>query len=601
MKKKSLFLSLLLTVVGTTTTQAQTLLTPSDLKDGRVITLKACDATNQRYMKATAAGSETFDPRETVFIIEEAEEIPQESSEESNEEKTFYFYLKKFDGTYLKKTTEAGTQITPTEGNTDAAVFHAVKVSRSTSSSDDSFLNDPKFSGDVTEDDVIRFVTTATATNGAQTTVFFNCQGANDISKYMTGKGTWSVFCVYDAAELCCEEYKDSPEVLPEYVGDPICSDEQRKKMEEKHTAYTNNICEDNYKAMLDVTESKGEFDPNKYYVIESNYDRGTYMEATNEGKLGWSSSLSGSASQIWQFELDGANVGEVKKYYMTSQGVYCSTPSERNQVQLSEKETSFYLINTSVGVYAFDSQIDYESSMKSYGGENIGTGLQKGGTNQVIGWGTGAGTSKWKLKYVYKYDLGVSTAGWASLKLPFAVELPEGLTAYYAAGTTEQGKAIVLKEAGPQIPANFPVVIESKDEITESEGRTFSLTILPANTEITPPASEENQFQGTLLPAAPENADLVYALKKLENGVAFCKLDANNSTIAANKAYYETSDTNGVNALRFAFGTTTGIAGTSASAPSENNVWFDLKGRRVLYPSTGIYVNGKGEKVLFQ
>lgn len=598
MKKKSLFLSLLLTVVGTTTTQAQKLLTPSDLTDGRVITLKACDATNQRYMKATAAGSETFDPRETVFVIEEAEKIPQENSEESNEEKTFYFYLKKFDGTYLKKTAEAGTQITPTEGNTDAAVFHAVKVSRSTNSSDDSFLNDPKFSGDVTEDDVIRFVTTATATNGVQTTVFFNCQGANDISKYMTGKGTWSVFCVYDAAELCCEEYGKNLGEQPVYVGDPIHSEIQEQAMSAAYKTYDDSYSEANYNAVLTAAESdKGKFNSNLYYVIENNYNRGTYMEATNEGKLGWSSSLSGSASQIWQFQPEETT----DKYFMTTQGVFCSEAERQTQVSLgkkdAEKTTSYFLIEASTGVYAFDCKYNDIRSVDGDNG-NGGTGLQKNG-NTVWGWGTAAGAAKWKLKYVDVYDLVVSTAGWASLNLPFSVKLPEGLTAYYAAGTTEQGDAIVLQEAGPQIPANFPVVIESKDEITESEGKTFSLTILPADTQITSPA--ENQFQGTLLPAEPENAGSVYALGLVEEDVYFCKLNTENSTIAANKAYYEASDTNGVNALRFAFGTTTGIAGTSASAPSENNVWFDLKGRRVLYPSTGIYVNGKGEKVLFQ
>ena len=75
-----------------------------------------------------------------------------------------------------------------------------------------------------------------------------------------------------------------------------------------------------------------------------------------------------------------------------------------------------------------------------------------------------------------------------------------------------------------------------------------------------------------------------------------------------ANKAYLlkKNIPASAVNAAMFMFnfdgngGEVTDI-NTATKAETESNVYYDLNGRRVLYPSHGIYVKGNGQKVFIK
>lgn len=71
---------------------------------------------------------------------------------------------------------------------------------------------------------------------------------------------------------------------------------------------------------------------------------------------------------------------------------------------------------------------------------------------------------------------------------------------------------------------------------------------------------------------------------------------------IAANKAYYVSSSAAGA-AFTLSFGgTTTGIDAVEAADGAEKaTIYYDLSGRRVLYPSNGIFVTGEGQKVFIK
>ena len=71
-------------------------------------------------------------------------------------------------------------------------------------------------------------------------------------------------------------------------------------------------------------------------------------------------------------------------------------------------------------------------------------------------------------------------------------------------------------------------------------------------------------------------------------------------TVVPANKAYVATGNIpagSSSNVLNFNFGQTTGINGVVA-ADKAGVQYFDLQGRRVLYPAHGVFVTNTGKKV---
>lgn len=172
----------------------------------------------------------------------------------------------------------------------------------------------------------------------------------------------------------------------------------------------------------------------------------------------------------------------------------------------------------------------------------------------------------------------------YATLNLPFATKVPAGVTAYKKGDgtTTSSVKLEVYKNADEVLPANTPVLLQA-----DAAGKK---TFAPAAYE----SKVETGFSGTLAAAAVKDAN-AYILAKDGEAVKFCKLNATNNQVNANKAYL-TLTAAAANALNFDFGgTTTGIE--NAVADKANNApIYDLSGRRVMNAvKGGIYIqNGK-------
>lgn len=174
----------------------------------------------------------------------------------------------------------------------------------------------------------------------------------------------------------------------------------------------------------------------------------------------------------------------------------------------------------------------------------------------------------------------------YATLNLPYASKLPEGVTAYKAGNVVDNDlNIIVYKNAGEVLPANTPVLLTA-----DADGEK---TFAPAPYA----AAEVTGFQGTLS-AKAVTATNTYILSK--NGgetVKFFALDENNNTINANKAYLVVPAAVGAQALNFNFGNNiTGIQNTAVEGVNANAPLFDLSGRRVVKAvKGGIYIqNGK-------
>lgn len=171
----------------------------------------------------------------------------------------------------------------------------------------------------------------------------------------------------------------------------------------------------------------------------------------------------------------------------------------------------------------------------------------------------------------------------YATLNLPFATTIPAGVTAYKKVDGTESSvKLEVCKNANEVLPANTPVLLQAD----AAETKTFAPAAYVAQ--------ENTGFSGTLA-EAKVTAKNVYILAKDGEAVKFCKLNATNNQVNANKAYL-TLTVAAANALNFDFGgVTTGIENTVADK-ANNAPIYDLSGRRVMNAvKGGIYIqNGK-------
>lgn len=217
-----------------------------------------------------------------------------------------------------------------------------------------------------------------------------------------------------------------------------------------------------------------------------------------------------------------------------------------------------------------------------------------QGNTNTIIadynGNHTGDTGSNWVIKKVTTVPVSITDAKYATVAFPFATKVTtNNVKAYYA---TDAANGMITLVEYPEgiIPANEGALLYNEAGATT------------ANLEI---VTTEKTVEGNkLMPATAKRsgfaANETYVLaKNSANEAAFLKNGL--TVIPANKAYIaaETipADNNGSNVLNFNFGQVTGINGVVA-ADKAGVQYFDLQGRRVLYPAHGIFVTNTGKKV---
>lgn len=194
-----------------------------------------------------------------------------------------------------------------------------------------------------------------------------------------------------------------------------------------------------------------------------------------------------------------------------------------------------------------------------------------------------------WTVKLATTLSVTIGSTGYATINLPFAVTIPEGIAAYKV--TAEETSSATLEEVSTTIPAGTPVILYR--DATSTEATTHNFTIAYDNTDSAP---TDNQMGGSLTPLdLTSGSD--YILKNGNNGVGFYLITSTTDvTLAANKAYLPGSSS-GAPMLSFDFGSQTGIANAATGTQTEES-FYDLQGRRVLFPAHGIFVKGNGEKV---
>ena len=189
-------------------------------------------------------------------------------------------------------------------------------------------------------------------------------------------------------------------------------------------------------------------------------------------------------------------------------------------------------------------------------------------------------------------------TYAYATLYLPYAVAVPNGITAYVA-GTPSDGR-IPLTSVGGVIPANEPVVLK-RESTTATETYVFEYTT------DTPADVNDNILTGSLIDKYVEGANgyRYYMLMKYNNYEKFFWIayeydsdgDAGDTHIKClgNKAYLKLADNASSASYNFTIEGTTGIDEIETEGV-ESDAIYDLHGRKITEPVKGrIYIkNGK-------
>lgn len=350
--------------------------------------------------------------------------------------------------------------------------------------------------------------------------------------------------------------------------------------------------------------------DPNKYYTINNatntdiylgeKYDEAGYFENTNAVYA--QSLAANNVPSLWQFEPCTAS-GKTDLYYVkaANSGKYFSRVQYLQEtINNTVIYNTLYLSlvdksNADLGAFdIFDKThvtkenavtfVYYTNDARSdRGTARIENDQAEGKLNS---WNLPVTGNNFIINEVTEIPVTISAAGVATLNLPFAVTIPKGVKAYTG---TKNDNEITLTEITGTIPANTPVIIEG-------EGKVHQFAIAYGNTD----TNEATGLKGTLAPVTIADDATAYVLKNGGQGIGLYKIDSTSDrTIGANKAYAATdaSDTNAPQMLSFNFGNVTGITAIQGQK-NENNTYYDLNGRRVLYPVHGIFVKGNGQKV---
>lgn len=341
-----------------------------------------------------------------------------------------------------------------------------------------------------------------------------------------------------------------------------------------------------------------------KYYTIESAVFNGKYITESYTQKQGDDNQLMSASygnnimPALWQFEpvtdegktdlyyIKAANSGNcMSKIHWDYKPMRMVAKTDANVGQLDIFSKTHVSMPNSVTIVYYTNDDRSET--------NRGTACIKrdsqNGDGYIESWNsTDSKNNNFRILEVTTIPVSISNAGYATINLPMAVTIPSGVKAYTG---QKDGNVINLAEITTGvIPAETPVIIEA------NEGQ-YNFNIDFNNTDAKP----ENGLSGTLMPTTIANDATAYVLGNGSQGIAFYRINsATDRTIGANKAYATTTEA-ASNALLFNFGGTTTSINNAVNDQTESNIYYDLNGHRVLYPTQGIFVKANGQKVLIK
>ena len=351
-------------------------------------------------------------------------------------------------------------------------------------------------------------------------------------------------------------------------------------------------------------------------YLIVSTTDVADESSATdrvpyNKPILYHTTDAANNASYLWKLKPTGTD----EQYYLCSQGLKAVlSPRANVTVQLAENGTPVKLFSSTSGYYGiapatttaltattFLHAVAFgkTAARDTYCSSQIG--------DYVTYWnfqnnGSDTQPSQWTFEAVDEIGITIGTSGYASVNYDFPVKFPAGVKVYKKA--EEAATYIRLAEITPGADGCVSLPTGNAAFVAGTEGESMTLSILLDEPEAIDGGTGVN---GTYLATTfgEDDAANIYGIAKVNDVVAFYKMKAN-TTIKQNKGYIRSTSSNAPRMeLTFSEGETTGIESmledNSRRESIDTSVLYDLNGRRVLYPSRGIYVTAGGQRIFLK
>lgn len=361
--------------------------------------------------------------------------------------------------------------------------------------------------------------------------------------------------------------------------------------------------------SVADMVATTPVFEANAYYRIVNCNTTKKYLSSApifvgTDGTLAtsYSAGISGDrvvrrvaegealVPQLWQFVSNGNNTYKIK-----NANTGCRLSSNANPIDMpinvnaggnySMKAVPSATFSGNDGKTMMQLIVDGRQ-MNAFGGDNNTIMAAWDDANDKGGY--------WQFEKVTEVPVAISEANYATVGFPFAVQVPaeSGVKAFYVSSIANGTIALTEIENGI-IPANQGAILYHEGAAD------VNLAIVSTDATI-----EGNLLTATAAKRVGYEADANYLLALNEAGNA-AFLQSELTSVPANKAFINAENVPATEAgaatLNFVFnGTTTGINGVAADN-ANNTEYFDLSGRRVLYPANGIFVTKAGKKVFIK
>ena len=226
----------------------------------------------------------------------------------------------------------------------------------------------------------------------------------------------------------------------------------------------------------------------------------------------------------------------------------------------------------------------------------NTGTYLYDNGNVVDRNGSYAANNCDWTIEEVTELPVPINTTvGFGTLYSPVALKgedtaQDERLEFYYGVKEENEGgnDKLVLTKLTGDIPAETGFIVKYKGGVNETTGCVYMKIADSA-----PALPGRNELTGTLETVAKPTSGTVYTLQNKNNTLGFYKYTGEN--VKGGKAYYLLADDEAAS-MGFVFdfeGQTTGVESIEVNA--DNQVIYDLSGRRVAKAGKGLYIiNGK-------
>lgn len=317
------------------------------------------------------------------------------------------------------------------------------------------------------------------------------------------------------------------------------------------------------------------------------------------------------NACQLWRLE-PGTTDGT---YYLCSQGLQAGSIGNGDEVVIKMLENGqlYKLSNQTISgttYYGFSNSTTPNTSTNeflhaiNYGITNSDPkypASQKG--DYVVSWAfNNTDASHWTFEAVDEIGITIGASGYASVNYDFPVKFPAGVKVYKKA--LEAATYIRLEEITPGADRRVSLPTGNAAFVAGTPGASITLQILLDEPEAIEGGTGVN---GTYLATTFDatSAANIYGIANVDGVVAFYKMRGG-TTIKQNKGYIESTTSNAPRMeLTFGEGETTGIESlledNSRRESIDTSVLYDLNGRRVLYPSRGIYVTAGGQRIFLK